>query len=226
MTIAYGLDVRLEHINIEGISSIEPIDIEYARKFGYRIKLLAISRNHGDHVEARVHPTMVPEDNMLATIGGAYNGILIGGDTVGDVLLYGQGAGMMPTGSAVAADVVDISRNILAGAINRVPALSYLPENITKPTITPMTDLVCPYYFRVTALDKPGVLSIITGIFGQHGISIRSMIQPGQDANEPVHIVFRTHRAREAAVKEAIQEIDALDICSAPTVKIRLLNPE
>jgi len=226
MTIAYGLDVRLDDISVEGISSIEPIDIEYARKFGYRIKLLAISRNHGDNVEARVHPTMVPDDHMLATIGGAFNGILINGDTVGDVLLYGQGAGMMPTGSAVAADVADIGRNILAGAVNRVPALSYLPEHIGKPRITPMTDLVCPFYFRVTALDKPGVLSVITGIFGKHGISIRSMIQPGQDANEPVHIVFRTHRATEAAVKEAIREIDALDICSAPTVKIRILNPE
>ncbi len=226
MTIAYGLDVKLDDISVEGISSIEPIDIEYARKFGYRIKLLAISRNHGKHVEARVHPTMVPENHMLATIGGAFNGILINGDTVGDVLLYGQGAGMMPTGSAVAADVVDISRNILAGSINRVPALSYQPENIKKPTITPMTDLVCPFYFRVTALDKPGVLSIITGIFGKHNISIRSMIQPGQDANEPVHIVFRTHRTTEAEVLGAIQEIDALDICSAPTVKIRLLNPE
>lgn len=226
MTIAYGLDVRLDDISVEGIASIEPIDIEYARKFGYRIKLLAISRNHGDHVEARVHPTMVPEDHMLATIGGAYNGILINGDTVGDVLLYGQGAGMMPTGSAVAADVVDISRNILAGAVNRVPALSYLPENIGKPKITPMTDLVCPYYFRVTSLDKPGVLAIITGVFGRHGISIRSMFQAGQDANEPVHIVFRTHRASEAAVRDAIGEIDALEICTAPTVKIRLLIPE
>ena len=226
MTIAYGLDVRLDDISVEGISSIEPIDIDYARKFGYRIKLLAISRNHGDHVEARVHPTMVPDDHMLATIGGAYNGILVNGDTVGDVLLYGQGAGMMPTGSAVAADVVDISRNILAGAINRVPALSYLPENIGKPTITPMADLVCPYYFRVTAFDKPGVLSVITGIFGKHGISIRSMIQPGQDAGEPVHIVFRTHRAPEGAIREALAEIDALDICTAPTVKIRILNPE
>ena len=110
-----------------GSASIQPIDIEFAREFGYRIKLLAISRNHGDHVEARVHPTMVPDDHMLANINGAFNAIQFTGDTVGNVLLYGQGAGMMPTGSAVAADVVDIGRNILAGSINRVPALSYLP---------------------------------------------------------------------------------------------------
>jgi homoserine dehydrogenase len=226
MTIAYGMKVHLDDITVEGISNIEPIDIQFARKFGYRIKLLAISRNHGDHIEARVHPTMVPEDHMLATINGAFNGIQFQGDTVGDVLLYGQGAGMMPTGSAVAADVVDIGRNIVNGCINRVPALSYLPEHIGQPTITPMQQLVCPYYFRITALDKPGVLSTITGIFGKHGISIRSMIQQERDANEPVYIVFRTHRATEGAVEKAIAEIDALDICTVPTVKIRVLNPE
>jgi homoserine dehydrogenase len=226
MTIAYGLNVHLDDISVEGISKIEPIDISFAKDFGYRIKLLAISRNLGDSVEARVHPTMVPEDHMLATIGGPFNGIQFQGDTVGDVLLYGQGAGMMPTGSAVAADVVDIGRNIAAGSINRVPALSYLPENIGEPTITPMEQLVCPYYFRITALDKPGVLSTITGVFGKFGISIQSMMQQGRDANEPVHIVFRTHLASEKAVEEAISEIDALEICTAPTVKIRLLIEE
>lgn len=226
MTIAYGQSVRLDDITIEGISSIQPIDIEFAKKFGYRIKLLAISHNHGEHVEARVHPTMVPEKHMLATINGPFNGIQFRGDIVGDVLLYGQGAGMMPTGSAVAADVVDIGRNIANNCINRVPALAFLPENIGKPTITPMQQLVCPYYFRITALDKPGVLSIITGIFGKHDISIRSMMQQERDANEPVFIVFRTHRATEGAVEKAISEINALDFCTVPTVKIRLLIPE
>ncbi len=226
MTIAYGLNVHLDDISVEGISSIEPIDIDFARRFGYRIKLLAISRNHGEHVEARVHPTMVPDDHMLATINGAFNGIQFQGDTVGDVLLYGQGAGMMPTGSAVAADVIDIGRNVINGCTNRVPVLSYLPEHIGKPTITPMEQLVCPYYFRITALDQPGVLSTITGIFGKHGISVQSMMQQTQDVNEPVYIVFRTHQATEGAVTKAIADIDALDVCAAKTVKIRLLNPE
>jgi len=226
MTIAYGLHVHLDDISIEGISNIEPIDIDFAKSLGYRIKLLAISRNHGDHVEARVHPTMVPEDHMLATINGAFNGIQFNGDTVGDVLLYGQGAGMMPTGSAVAADVVDIGRNIIADSINRVPALSYAPEHIGEPTITPMDQLVCPYYFRVTAIDKPGVLSNITTIFGRYDISIKSMVQQEHDTNEPVYIVFMTHRATEGGVKKALAEIDALDVCAGPTVKIRLLIPE
>ena len=226
MSIAYGLNVHLDDINVEGISSIKPIDIEFAKQFGYRIKLLAISRNHGDHVEARVHPTMIPCDHMLATINGAFNGIQIQGDTVGDVLLYGQGAGMMPTGSAVAADVVDIGRNIANNAVNRVSPLSYLPENMGAPNITPMNDLICPFYFRTTVQDKPGVLSQITSIFGNFNISIQSMMQQGEEANEPVYIVFRTHLTTEGAVNKALAEIDALDVCTAPTVKIRLMNAE
>ncbi len=226
MNIAYGQRVQLDNVTVEGISKIEPIDIKFARDFGYRIKLLAITHNHGDSVEARVHPTMVPESHMLANISGAFNGILINGDTVGDVLLYGQGAGMMPTGSAVAADVVDIGRNIADNCINRVPPLGWLPENLTEPSITPMELLVCPWYLRVTVNDEPGVLATITGIFAQQKISIRSMKQHDRGKNEPVYVVFRTHRAEEAAVKQAIAEIDALEVCAGPTRSIRLLQEE
>ena len=223
MSIAYGQHVHLDDISVEGISNIEPIDIEFAKEFGYRIKLLAISRNHGEHVEARVHPTMVPESNMLANINGTFNAIAFNGDTVDDVLLYGHGAGMMPTGSAVAADVVDIGRNILANAVNRVPALSYLPEHFTPPKITPMDELTCPYYFRVTVLDQPGVLSNISGILGKYGISIKSVIQKGHHHGEPVHVVFRIHSSSEGDVQKAVAEIDALEYCTEPTVKIRVL---
>jgi len=223
MTIAYGKHVHLDHITCEGITRIEPIDIDFAREFGYRIKLLAISHNHGEHVEARVHPTMVPTSHMLANINGAFNAIHFVGDTVGDVLLYGMGAGMMPTGSAVAADVVDIGRNILFNSVGRVPPLSYLPQEIGEPAITPMANLSCPYYFRVTALDKPGVLAAISGTFGKYGISIKSVLQKARKENEPVHIVLRSHTASEEAVIKALAEIDELDVCTSPTVKIRLL---
>ncbi len=223
MTIAYGQHVHLDHISVEGISTIKPIDIDFAREFGYRIKLLAISRNHGDSVEARVHPTMVPETNLFANINGTFNAIQFNGDGVDDVLFYGHGAGKMPTGSAVAADVVDISRNILAGSINRVPALSYLPEHFTEPHITPMNELTCPYYFRVTVLDQPGVLSAISGILGKYDISIKSVIQKGHRIGEPVHVVLRVHQSSEASVEKAVAEIDALDYCTEPTVRIRVL---
>jgi homoserine dehydrogenase len=209
--------------NTEGISQIQPIDIDFARQFGYRIKLLAISRNHGDHVEARVHPTMVPEKHLLANINGAYNAIHFKGDMVGNVVLYGLGAGMMPTGSAVMADVVDITRNIITNAIERVPCLSYLPEHFADRQITQLEDIRCPYYFRMTAADKPGVLSAIAGILGKHSISIESVIQQGRDHADSVPLVIQTHEAGEAAVQQAIAEIDDLDIVTEKTVKIRIL---
>ncbi len=224
VTMAYGMKISLEDIAIEGISRIKPVDIDFAGEFGCRIKLLAISRNHGDHVEARVHPTMVPENHLLASINGAYNAIHFTGDMVGNVLFYGPGAGKMPTGSAVAADVVDIARNIAANALGRVPALSYLPEQITVRRITPMEELSCPYYFRISAKDEPGVLSTVSGILSKYGISIESVIQKGRKQSGPVSIVMRTHTAQEAAVIKALAEIDALDVVAAETVKIRILE--
>ncbi len=226
MTIAYGQNVKLDHISVEGITKIEPVDIDIAKEFGYAIKLLAISNNHGEHVEARVHPTMVPHDHMLATINGAFNGIHFNGDTVTDVLLYGPGAGMMPTGSAVAADVVDIARNIISGSVNRVPALSYQPQHIGEPTITPMSELSCSYYFRFTVTDKPGVLSTISGILGTHGISVQSVVQKDRGEGQPVYLVIRTHDASESAVEAALTEIGALDCSTAEPIKIRVLGDD
>jgi homoserine dehydrogenase len=224
MMMAYGINISLDDVSTEGISQIKPIDISFAKQFGYRLKLLAISKNHGDHVEARVHPTMVPEDHMLASINGAYNGIHIKGDMVGNVLLYGMGAGKMPTGSAVAADIVDIARNIANGSVNRVPSLSYLPEMIKDCAITPMEHLRCPYYFRISTLDKTGVLAAIAGILGKNDISIESVIQKDRQNTGAVPIVIRTHEAEEKAVQAAIAEIDSMEICVEKTVMIRILE--
>ncbi|MDZ7641735.1 MAG: homoserine dehydrogenase [Desulfurivibrio sp.] len=226
MSMAYGAHVRLEQVTTEGISQIEPLDIEFAREFGYRIKLLAISRNHGDSYEARVHPTMVPNHELLANIGGAFNAIQFRGDMVDDVLLYGQGAGKMPTGSAVVADIVDIARNILHNAVNRVPSLGYLPDTFEEIEITPLKRLRCPYYFRVTVRDKPGVLSAITGILGRHQISIRSVLQHGRQQGGVVPVMLRAYTAEEEAVGAALAEIDALEVCAAPTVKIRIMDED
>ncbi len=226
MTMAYGMNITHNDISTEGISRIKPMDIDFAREFGCRIKLLAISRNHDDHVEARVHPTMVPETHLLAKIDGAFNAIHFTGDMVGNVLLYGLGAGKMPTGSAVAADIMDIARDIHAGSIGRVPSLSYLPENIGERRITPIDDLSCPYYFRISARDEPGVLSTIAGILSKNAISIESVIQKGRQERGPVAIVMRTHTAKESAVSAALQEIDNLEVVAEPTVKIRMLEDE
>ena len=226
MTIAYGTPITHKEIATEGISQIEPIDIELAREFGCRIKLLAISRNHGQHVEARVHPTMVPQDHLLASINGAFNAIHFQGDMVGNILLHGLGAGSIPTGSAVAADVVDIARNICCGSIGRVPALSYQPDQMQARQITPMEELYGPYYFRCTVLDQPGVLSTISGILSKHDISIESVIQKGRKKVGAVPLVIVTHSARESAVSAALAEISRLDCITAPIVKIRILEAE
>ena len=226
MTIAYGTPITHKEIATEGISQIEPIDIELAREFGCRIKLLAISRNHGEHVEARVHPTMVPQDHLLASINGAFNAIHFQGDMVGNILLHGLGAGSIPTGSAVAADVVDIARNICCGSIGRVPALAYQPDQMQARRITPMEELYGPYYFRCTVLDQPGVLSTISGILSKHDISIESVIQKGRKKVGAVPLVIVTHSARESAVSAALAEISQLDCVTAPIVKIRILEAE
>ena len=226
MTMAYGMPITHNEIATEGISRIEPMDIELAREFGCRIKLLAISRNHGDHVEARVHPTMVPQDHLLASINGAFNAIHFHGDMVGNVLLYGLGAGMVPTGSAVAADVVDIARNIQCGSIGRVPSLSYLPDQVRPRRITPMEELYGPYYFRLTVLDQPGVLARISGILSRYEISIESVTQKGRKKVGAVPLVIVTHSARESAVSAALNEISQLDSVTAPVVKIRILEEE
>ncbi|WP_417914088.1 homoserine dehydrogenase [Candidatus Electronema sp. JM] len=224
MSIAYGMNISPEQIATEGISRIEPVDIEFAREFGCRIKLLAVSRSVGGAVEARVHPTMVPESHLLASISGANNAAEFCGDLCGSIILSGAGAGSLPTGSAVAADVIDIARNIAAGAVGRAPALAWLPEHIIDRPIAPLSALTCPCYLRITALDQPGVLASIASILSQHSISIESVLQKGRKENEPVAVVILTHTAKEEAVAAALREIDALDTVAAPTVRIRMLE--
>ena len=224
--LAYGMEINLGDVYIEGISRITPLDIAFAEQFGYRIKLLAISKFIDDRVEARVHPTMIPFDNLLTHINGTVNAVTVSGDAVGDILLYGHGAGMMPTASAVISDIVDIARNILCGTARRVPPLSYQRKNIRKIPILPIDDLVTHYYFRFAALDHPGVLSTISGILGKYDISIQSVHQKGRKTNGSVPVVMLSHLVREADVKQALSEIGALDVVSDKPVLIRIENDE
>lgn len=221
-SLAYGTEVDFDDIYIEGITQITPLDIDFARQFGYRIKLLAISKNHGDRVEARVHPTMIPEDNLLSTISGSLNALNISGDAVEDVMLYGHGAGMMPTASAVIGDVVDIARNLSRGATGRVPLRSFQPDRIGRIPIVSVDELVTHYYFRFTVKDQPGVLSTIAGILGEYGISIQSVQQKGRKSSGAVPVVMLTHRAREADVQHAFRRIEALDVVDEKPMLIRL----
>ena len=222
LSIAYGIPIGFEAVYTEGISNVTPLDIKFIKEFGYRIKLLAISKDDGEAIEARVHPTLIPADAMLASVNEAYNALYIQGDAVGNVMLYGPGAGMMPTGSAVVSDLVDVARNILGGAVGRVPSMGYQPAEVKARRIKSIDELETEYYFRFSAEDKPGVLSKISGILGRHQISIKSVHQKGRDLVGAVPIVMITHEAKEAAVKEALLEIDQLDIAKDKTVLIRI----
>jgi len=222
IALAYGVPISFDNIYIEGIKEIEPLDIEFAKEFGYCIKLLAISRCTQMGIEARVHPTMIPSEHLLANVNWAYNALLVKGDAVGNVLFYGLGAGMMPAGSAVVSDVVDLARNIIKGISQRVPPLSFLPQMRGKKTIISMNEVVCKYYFRFFAIDKPGVLSKISGILGNNDISIASVVQKGREIDGKVPIVMLTHEAKEANVKKALKEIEKLDIVKAKPVFIRI----
>ncbi len=220
--LAFGMQINYGDIYIEGISKITPQDIGFAADFGYRVKLLAIGKDRGNAVEARVHPTMIPEDNILSSVSGSLNAITVSADAVGDILLSGRGAGMLPTASAVLSDVVDIARNLVNGATGRVPALSYQRDQIRKVPLLPIEELTTHYYFRFSALDRPGVLSKISGILGNHEISLKSVHQKGRKTDGAVPIVMLTHRAREADVKQALAEIAFLDVVSDRPVVIRI----
>jgi len=220
--LAYGTEINLADVYIEGISRITPLDVAFAEQFGYRIKLLAISKNQGDKIEARVHPTMIPFDNLLSNVNGTVNAIMVSGDAVGEIMLYGRGAGMMPTASAVIGDAVDIARNLMAGTTRRIPALSFQRDHVQDIKIMPMNDIVTHYYFRFAALDRPGVLSKISGILGNHDISIQSMQQKGRKTDGSVPVVMVSHQAKEADVQEAMAEINDLDVVREETVLIRI----
>ena len=221
-SLAYGMEINFKDIYIEGISNITPMDIDFAGQFGYRIKLLAISKDTGNAVDARVHPTMIPFDNLLSSVNGVLNAITITGDAVGDVMLYGHGAGMMPAASAAISDTVDIARNLLSDASGRVPLLSYQMGNIRKIPIMPVDEILTHYYFRFAAVDRPGVLSKVSGILGDLGISIKSVHQKGRKTKGPVPIVMLTHLAKEADVQKAMAKITDLAVVKDRPVLIRI----
>lgn len=222
LSLCFGTRVNFKDIHTEGISSISAMDIDFARDFGYRIKLLAIGKRDGERIEARVHPTMIPDNYPLADVDGAFNAIRLTGDFVGPVMFYGRGAGMEPTASAVIGDVLEIARNLMAGIGRRTAPLGYLDGSVKQLGIKPIGETTSKFYLRFSVLDKPGVLARIAGALGNHGISIESMIQSARKAGETVPIVLMTHEAREMDVRKALGEIDALEIITEKSKLIRI----
>ncbi len=220
--LSYGTPVSFNDIYTEGISKITPLDIDFARDLGYKIKLLAITKTINGEIEARVHPTMLPREFPIATVDGVYNALSIVGDAVGSTLFYGRGAGDMPTGSAVVSDIVDIGRDILAGCSNRSPIAAF--KDRSPLAIRKMDDITSCYYLRFTAMDKPGVLSRISGVLGRNNISIESVIQKGRGSAEAVPLVMMSHEAVERNVRIALEEINNMDCVAGPTMVIRVEN--
>ncbi len=222
VSLCFGTRVDFKDIYTEGISSISAMDINYARDFGYKIKLLAIGKRDGDRIEARVHPTMIPIHYPLADVDGVFNAIRLTGDFVDTVMFYGRGAGMDPTASAVVGDVMAIARNIMVGVSRRSAPLGFLDEKIVTLPIKPIGETVSKYYLRLSVVDKPGILAKITGALGENGISIESMIQPARKEGETVPIVIMTHQAREMDVRKALAMIDNLGVTTEKTNMIRI----
>jgi homoserine dehydrogenase len=222
VTLAYGAPVNFKEVYTEGITHLTPLDIAYAHEFGYTIKLLGIAKWQENDIEARVHPTMIPSDSPVAQVDGVYNAIQLVGDAVGDIVLYGQGAGSLPTASAVVSDVIDIARNLLVGGAGRVPAASFQQDQRRPLRIRPMEEITSLYYLRFMVVDRPGVLSQIAGVLGQYGISISSVIQKGREEGQTVPVVIMTHTARERDVQSALRDINRMPFISEPPTLIRV----
>ncbi len=227
--IAFGIPLKFKQAYTEGITKLTRMDVQYAEKLGYRLKLLGIARRTNGGVELRVHPTLIPERRLIANVDGAMNAVLVKGDAVGPTLFYGAGAGAEPTASAVVADLVDVVRTLTSDPNNRVPHLAFQPDALVDLPILPIEEVETSYYLRLHALDKPGVLADVTRILADLGISIESILQKEPQVGEAtVPVIILTQRVREKNMNEAIARIEKLASIKGKVARIRLehLNPD
>ena len=232
--IAYGIPVQFDKAYVEGITKLSATDIRYAEQLGYRIKLLGITkRREGEGVELRVHPTLVPAKRLIANVEGAMNAVVVNGDAVGTTLYYGKGAGSEPTASAVIADLVDVTRLATSDPQHRVPHLAFQPGQMRDVSVLPMEQVITSYYLRLRVKDEAGVLSQVTRILADGGISINAVMQREADdvagtdagAGEPTpdhtDLIILTHDTREGAMNAALAQLQTLPSVLAPIVRIR-----
>lgn len=216
-SLGFDSFVDVESVYREGITNIDPIDIKYAEEFGYVIKLLAIIKEEFGELELRVHPTMVPAVHPLANVNDSFNAIFIKGNAVGDLMLYGRGAGELPTGSAVVGDIISVIRN------KEREENHFVQCDKTSKNIKNMSGVKSEYYIRIIVGDKPGVLGEITTILGENNVSLLSVIQKGK-RQEHASLVFVTHRTNEGDVQKAIEKISGLsDVLKVDNI-IRIEN--
>jgi homoserine dehydrogenase len=222
-SIAFGIPLQFDKTYTEGITKIEPQDVEYAAQFGYRIKHLGITRKTDRGIELRVHPTMIPHRRLIANVDGVMNAVLVMGDAVGPTLYYGAGAGSEPTASAVVADVVDVVRALTADPENRVPHLAFQPGELVDIPILPIDQVETAFYLRIQVADKPGVVARIAGILAESGISIEAIQQKEPaEGEETIPLVMLTQRVLEKQLDQAIAAIEQLDSVSGQVMRIRV----
>ncbi len=222
-SVAFGIPLQFDRVYTEGIARLTQEDLAYADELGYRIKHLGVARRRTDGVELRVHPTLIPEDRLIANVHGVMNAILVHGDAVGDTLYCGPGAGAEPTASSVVADIVEVARTLTADPGHRVPHLAFQADRLADLPVLGAPEFESAYYLRMSALDRPGVLSEVAQIFSGQQISIEALIQkealPGQDT---VSLILLTSRTREARIMQALQGLEALDSVVGEIVRIRM----
>lgn len=218
-SIAFGVRVVAGDVYGEGISAITPADISYAARMGYVVKLLAIAEWHagdaGGEVAVRVHPAMVPAAHPLASVRESFNAVFVEGAAVGEVMLYGRGAGGFPTATAVLGDLID-------AAVNRSKGSHASIGTLGEARIRPIDELETAFYLNLDVVDRPGVLAAVAGVFGRHGVSIRSMEQEG--LGDEARLVFITHVAREAAVQATLHDLGQLDAVDRITSVLRVVG--
>ncbi len=215
--LAFGTQVRLDDIYVEGIDRVDQTDLAFAAELGYVMKLLAIGEVHPEGISLRVHPTFLPRSSLLAQVGGVYNAVSIYGHATGETLYYGMGAGRMPTASAVVSDVLALARQPNS---HRCQSLSQWTGR--KLPIVSVEDIESRYYIRITALDEPGVMAKVSGVLGSKDISLSAILQHESEPAKPVPVIIMTHLAREGSVREALAEIAQLEVVSQSPVCIRV----
>jgi len=220
--IAFGVRMPFKSAYIEGITQLQSQDIRFAEQLGYRIKLLGIAKQTVDGIELRIHPCLVPAKSIIANVEGAMNAVMVQADAVGTTLYYGKGAGSEPTGSAVIADLVDITRLQTADPLNRVPHLAFQPQEMRDIPILSIDKVLTAYYLRLGVADQAGVLASVTGILAEFNISIDAMLQqPSHNKEESTELIILTHQCIESQMNAALEKIQSLSTVIEPVVRIR-----
>jgi len=222
-SIAFGIPLQFSKTYTEGIAKITREDVSYAEELGYRIKHLGVTRQTDTGVELRVHPTLIPEGRLIASVNGVMNAVMVQSDAVGPTLYYGPGAGSEPTASAVVADVVDVARALTTDPNNRVPHLAFQADSLSDAPILPIEDVITGFYLRMHVKDQPGVLAKIAAVFSDADINIEAIIQKDQlDESSPVPLIMIVRQVLESKMNTALDQIRALDVLADDVVRIRL----